>query len=280
MICVSLCNMNPYIANIPADSVTVAQLPDWALAHGVGSLTTQDIVHLCAIPAQHVSQRMALLRKRAQIFSPARGLWVPIPPEYRTWGAPDPLVYIDDMMSYLGVDYLVGWLSSAARHGASHHAAQVFQVATSRMVRDRTLGRSRLEFFTRNYVGKVAPSSEFSQKTRAKIASVETTMLMLASDIGICGGINNVANLIIELADEHDGFATGLVSEAPLFPDAASRRIGWLLDAFGDGAPDGLREYCSSLKSDVSLLSPSAPKVGETDSNWRLVVNEEVDPDV
>ncbi len=272
--------MNTYIKNIPQGSVPVTALPDWALGHGISALSTEEVMYLCAIPAQHVSQRMALLRKRAQIFSPTRGLWIPIPVEYRTWGAPDPLIYIDDMMAHLDVDYLVGWLSSAARYGASHHAAQVFQIATSRAVRNREFGRSRLEFFTRNYVGSVKPSSEFRQKTKTKIASVPTTMLMLASDIAICGGINNVSTLIIELADEYDDFENGIVAEAPLFPDAAVRRIGWLLDTFGDGATDGLREYCVTLASDASTLSPAASRTGRTDSNWKIIVNEEVDPDI
>ncbi len=272
--------MNPYIEKTPKGSVTVTALPDWALSHGISALSTEEVMHLCAIPAQHISQRMALLRKRAQIFSPARGLWIPIPAEYRTWGAPDPLLYIDDMMTHFDTDYLVGWLSSAARHGASHHAAQVFQVATSRTIRDRELGRSRLEFFTRNYVGSIQPSSELAQKTSAKIASVPTTMLMLASDIALCGGIDNVFTLIIELADEYDDFEDGIIAQAPLFPDAAARRIGWLLDTFGEGAPDGLREYCAVLESDVSILSPAAPKTGRMDSGWKIIVNEEVDPDI
>lgn len=272
--------MNTYIKTIPQGSVPVASLPDWALGHGISALSTEEVMYLCAIPAQHVSQRMALLRKRAQIFSPTRGLWIPIPIEYRTWGAPDPLIYIDDMMAHLNVDYLVGWLSSAARYGASHHAAQVFQVATSRTVRDREFGRSRLEFFARNYVGSVKPSSEFTHKTKAKIASATTTMLMLTSDIAICGGIDNVSNLIIELADEYGDFENEIIAEAPLFPDAASRRIGWLLDTFGEGAPDGLHEYCATLESDVSILSPAAPKAGKADSNWKIIINEKVDPDV
>lgn len=106
-----------------------------------------------------VPQRLASLRKRGRVFSPARGMWVPIPPEYRTWGAPDPMLYIDDMMAHLGAGYLVGWLTAAARHGASHQAPQVFQVATSKPLRDRVFGRSRLQFRVRSYAAG-APCSQ------------------------------------------------------------------------------------------------------------------------
>lgn len=272
--------MDQIINNIQASTVPAYELADWALSHGVSSLTTEEVSWLCGIPAGHVSQRMASLRKRSKIFSPARGLWIPIPPENRTWGAPSPLLYIDDMMAHLGTEYLVGWLSAAERHGASHHAAQVFQVATNRPVRDRQFGRSRLEFFTRSYVRKATFAPDKTRTAGARIASVGTTMLMLAADISACGGMDNVANLIIELAEENRGFSESLLADASLFPDSAVRRIGWLLDNFGNGAPDGLSEYCSSLSSEASFLSPSSPRAGKLATEWKIIINEEVDPDI
>ena len=89
--------MNHLIETTREGSVPASELSDWALSHGVTSLSTEEVMHLCSLPANQVSQRMAPLRKSAKVFSPARGLWVPIPPEYRTWGAPDPMGYIDDM---------------------------------------------------------------------------------------------------------------------------------------------------------------------------------------
>lgn len=272
--------MNHIVETTRAGSVPASELSDWALSHGIATLSTAGVMHLCGIPSNQVSQRMASLRKSGKLFSPARGLWVPIPPEYRTWGAPDPMGYIDGMMAHLGATYLVGWLTAAERHGASHHAAQVFQVATGKAVRARAFGRSRLEFYTRGYVGAAAHSADLLRKTGVRVASPGTTMLMLAADPGICGGMSNVANLAIELAEEHPGFDADVTADAPLFPDAASRRLGWLLDAFGDGAPDGLAGYCASLVSEPSFLSPSSARTGRLDSKWRIVVNEEVDPDL
>lgn len=280
MYCVRLRIMNHLIETTRTGSVPASELPDWALSHGVTSLSTEEVMHLCGMPANQVSQRMSSLRKRGKLFSPARGLWVPIPPEYRTWGAPDPMVYIDDMMAHFGADYLVGWLTAAERHGASHHAAQVFQVATDKTVRARTFGRSRLEFYYRGYVGPATQSADLLRKTGVCVASPGTTMLMLAADPGICGGMSNVANLVVELAEVHPDFDAEATADAPLFPDAATRRLGWLLDAFGAGAPDGLAGYCASLVSEPSFLSPTSARTGRLDAKWRIVVNEEVDPDI
>ena len=272
--------MNQYIQHTEPGSVKATSVADWALSHGVGKLTTEEIAHLVGVPANQVSQRMAPLRKRAEVFCPARGLWIPVPAEYRTWGAPDPFAYIDEMMTFLDVDYCIGWLSSAAFHGASHHAAQTFQVATSRHVQDRTLGRSRLQFLSRGYVGKVTTSERASTWSSARVSSAGTTMLMAASDIDVCGGLDNVANVVIELAEENPGFASELAKDAHLFPDAAARRVGWMLDAFCDGAPEEMERHCASLASSPSFLSPNGERTGRLDSKWNLVINQEVDPDI
>lgn len=272
--------MNPYIEHTERGSVKATALADWALAHGIGALATEDAAHLLGIPASHVSQRLAPLRKRSELFSPARGLWVPVPAEYREWGAPDPLSYIDDMMGFLGMEYCVGWLSAAAVHGASHHAAQVFQVATERPMRKRVCGRSRLEFFSRGYAGAFAIAQTSAKARKAKVASAGATMLMLADDADLCGGLDNVANLIVELSEENPGYKTELLTCAPLFPDAAIRRVGWLLDVFSDGAPVDIAGYCSALTSAPSFLSPERNQAGKRDTKWNIVINEEVDPDL
>ena len=273
-------NMNKSIEHTPKGSVPAPELPDWALSRGVTSLTTKDVSHLCGVPTNQVSQRLVPLRKRSRIFSPARGLWVPVPAEYRTWGAPDPLLYIDDMMRHLDAGYLVGWLTAAARHGASHQAPQVFQVAASRSLRNRVLGRSRVQFCARAYAVSSPCSQRELVKTGARVATPGMTMLMLAADPEFCGGMSNVATAIVELSEENPGYAGELLATAGLFADAAPRRVGRFLDEFGDGAPDGLREYCTGLTSQPSYLSPTAPKAGGLDRIWSVILNEEVDPDL
>lgn len=273
-------DMNQYIQHTEPGSVKATNAADWALSHGITKLTTEEMAHLIGVPANQVSQRMAPLRRRAEIFSPARGLWIPIPAEYRTWGAPDPFTYIDETMAFLEVNYCIGWLSSAAFHGASHHAAQTFQVATSRHIQDRSFGRSRLQFLSRSYVNGVTASKETSTWSSARVASAGTTMLMVVSDMDICGGLDNVANIVIELAEENPGFASGLAKDMHLFPDAAARRVGWMLDAFGDGAPTEVEQYCASLRSSLSFLSPNSERSGRLESKWDLIINQKVNSDI
>ena len=272
--------MNQYVEHVAKGSVRASEPPDWALPHGVTSFTTREVSHLCGAPVNQVPQRLASLRRRSLVFSPARGLWVPVPAEYRTWGAPAPFLYVDDMMGHLGAGYLVGWLTAAERHGASRQAPQVFQVATSRSLRDRDFGRSRLQFYARSFAASAPCSQRELAKTGARVATPGMTMLMLAADPGFCGGMSNVATAIVELSEENPGYADELLATAGLFTDAASRRVGHILDEFGAGAPDGLRRYCAGLASQPSYLSPAAPKAGVLDREWNVVLNEKVDPDL
>ena len=94
--------MNQCIEHVAKGSVRASELPDWALSYGVTSFTTQEVSHLCGVPVNQVLQRLVSLRRRSLVFSPARGLWVPVPAEYRTRGAPDPLLdggYIDELLA-------------------------------------------------------------------------------------------------------------------------------------------------------------------------------------
>lgn len=144
----------------------------------------------------------------------------------------------------------------------------------------REFGRSRLEFYSRNKVGSMSLSSKKGRVARPKVASAGTTMLMLASDESVCGGMSNVVTLLVELVDENPEFMVELLSDAHLFSDAAVRRIGWALDEFGEGAPEELSEFAASLCAAPSYLSSDGERTGELNRKWNLIVNKDVEPDL
>ena len=247
-------------------------------------MTTDGVAHLLGIPKNQVSQRMAPLRKKGAIATPARGLWIPVSPEYRAWRAPEPAAYLADMMRYLGSDYCVGWLTAAALYGASHHAVQVFQVATSRQIANRAVGRSELVFLQRTYLEEVGASSMSLPLGRMRVASVATTMLMVCADVDICGGIDNVANVVVELVEGTDDMQLvidDICRNAHAFPVAAARRLGWLIENFADcAAQDRLALQCAKRSGSLSVLSPQSQRGGSISTRWNLEINREVVPDV
>src|SRR5881409_2674940 len=65
---------------------------------------------------------LSRLRQRKEVFSPAAGLYVAVPPEHRNRGVVPAEWFIDPMMAHLERPYYVCLLSAAAMHGASHQA--------------------------------------------------------------------------------------------------------------------------------------------------------------
>lgn len=265
---------------VTTDAVRAPQAADWALAHGRGSLAVGELAELLDVPIDQVRRRLHEPARRGEWVHPAPGLWLPVPPEYRAWGAPPGIDVIDHLAGHLGFRYYVGWLSAAALHGAAHQAPQVFQVATSRTVRNRAVGRTRFEFHRRN-VNDIPVVGHQTRSGEVPVATVAATMLDIASDPSLCGGLHNAATVVVELA-EADGFDTaGVVALAPAFPASSIRRLGWILDRFADlGDLSSLQAAARMGPRTPTRLDPTRDLVGSTDRNWLVRVNADVEPDL
>jgi len=264
------------------ERVSAPRLASWLLSQGRSSATTEEVSRLMQVPPDQVRQRLAPLRRRGEIVSPARGLWIPVPPEYRTWGAPPAIEFIDVLMRYRGVTtYYVGWLSAAALLGASHHAPQVFQVATSALSGRMQVGRSTLQFSIRRHVADL-PTVQVSTKSgTVPVSDRAVTLLDLAADIKIAGGLDNVANVVMELAAGAESLVPEIIELAPFYSVAAVRRLGYLLDTYTVTAGlDDLARLVARHPDDPSPLDYSKPRKGTVDSNWVLDINTEIEPDL
>ncbi len=253
------------------------RLASWALAHGRSELTSIEVAELLHIQEDQVRRRLHEPARRGEWVTPTHGLWIPVPPEYRTWGAPPGIEIVDAMMRHRNIGYYVGWLSAAQLHGASHQAPQIFQVAVGRQARERTVGRTRFVFMQRNVAH--VPTVEYPTKSgSALISSVEGTMLDVASDIEHAAGIDNAATVILELAMLESFNIAGVAELAPQFPAAAGRRVGWILQHLGarnDLEP--LNRVVHEAVPTPSRLDPASPNIGPLDREWMLQVNREVE---
>jgi predicted transcriptional regulator of viral defense system len=259
-------------------SLRMSQAADWALSHGVGSLTTSDAANLLHVPETQVPQRMASARKRGEWITPSRGLWVPVAPEFRAWGGPPATEFIRELMKHLEIDhYYVGWLMAASFHGAAHHAPQVTHVATSKLVRSRAIGRVRLVFHQRSDIDQLPLVERMSRSGGFYVSSPEVTAFDLASNIRIAGGLNNAATVITELGEEAGLNEKKLTQLVPLFSEAAARRIGWIIESNTEQRLDDLAAVVNRGGAAPSRLHPSKPLVGELDERWNLKINAAVD---
>jgi len=261
--------------------IKASNLAVWLLSQGISSITTDEIATLLCIPKNQVPQRLASQQKKGTIILLAKGLWAPVPPEYLTWGAPPAIDIIEPIMRHSSTDYYVGWLSAAALYGASHNAPQVFQVAVSRAHRAKIIGRSRFQFYHREHITNVAIKKFESKNGIIPVSSRETTILDIANDIGIVGGIDNVANLIIELCEITPDLKV-LSNIEKYYPTSAIRRLGFIIEQFAT-MPELvklLKTVCEERDTSISLLDPLTKNTGYISKTWGLKINREVNPDV
>lgn len=228
------------------------------------------------IPPGQVRRRLHAPAGRGEWVSPARGLWIPVPAQYRLWGAPEGIEIIDTVMTHMGVGYYVGWLSAAELYGAAHQAPQVFQVATSRHVRDRQVGRTRFTFQTRSAVSQIPTIEHPTRAGTATVSAREATVLDIAADITLAGGTDNAATVIVELSE--DGYDVDtFTAAAALHSAAAVRRVGWILERLAGIDTESIHDLAAGLDAAPSLLDPTGPTSGSIDRRWQIRVNRHVE---
>src|SRR5271170_7302637 len=220
------------------------------------------------------------LQKHDRILNLRHGFYVIVPPQHLNFGSPPPASFINDLMRHEKRPYYVGLLKAAELHGAAHQAVMEFQVVTNKQMRDIQVGRSKIVFYFKKDLTKVASGIE-DHKTdtgKMKVSSVELTLLDLLRYPEASGGLDNVLNIFADLAPKLDVGKMAPLCDA--FERSVIQRAGYLLDhlsfaqpaqelhAFLErGSHPQWTELDPSLASDLDL----APKIIARDTRWRVL---------
>jgi predicted transcriptional regulator of viral defense system len=250
---------------------------DWALSRGIAAMTTAEVARLLDVPPTQVPQRLSAPRQRGEWVSPARGLWVPVAPEFRGWGGPPATEFVAALAAHLGVAYYVGWLAAAALHGASHQAPQQTQVAVNRLVRDRTVGRARLSFHQRSHLAELPTVDRVARSGAFRVSTPEVTALDLAADLTLAAGLDNAATAITDLAEASGLDDQHLARLVGHFSEAAARRVGWIVESHTSHRLDALAAAIAAGSPHPVRLHPEAGLTGPLDRRWRLRLNTTVE---
>jgi len=264
--------------------VMPSELPDELIAHGEHWITLRDAAIRLSIPDAQVPAIMGRLQMKGKIFLPARGSYVPIPPEFRSWGVVPASHFIDPLMKQLGHYYYVGFLSAAEVHGAAHHKPQAFQVVTNAVVRNRSFGRVKLEFIYDRKAPERLTDIVNTPTGTMRVATSETTLLDLVSRPHRSGGLSNVVTIASELLLEHKLETDLIVKAAAGYSLAVVNRTGWILDEVSEHV--GIEIETEPLlklgnrRSEPTPLDSSCPRAGKLDKRWNVLVNTEISSDV
>jgi predicted transcriptional regulator of viral defense system len=254
-----------------------AQLPEHLLSQGRYWLTIEEAADLLQRDRRTLYPRLSELERSGKLFSPTQGLYVIVPPEYRSWGVVPAEWFIDPMMNRLNRRYYVSFLAAAARHGASHQAPQTFQVVVDRKLVDKDFERIRLRFVRSHRVEPDSCESAQSRTGTFHLASKETTLVDLAWRPRLGGGMSNVATILREIG-EINGEELARVASAK--GRGTARRLGWLFQRYRPDVDSfWLEQVARPDDGSPAALIPGNPMRGPVEPKWGLRLNGEVEPD-
>jgi predicted transcriptional regulator of viral defense system len=219
------------------------------------------------------------LAKQGMIASPARGFYVIVPPEYQSLGCLPADQFIPDLMSRQGHYYYVGLLSAAQYHGAGHHRPQMFQVMLAKNRRPIACGAVRVSFMARSSIAEVPTVQINTLRGTIKVSTPEATVLDLVGYPEHAGGLDQIATILSELAEQID--AQKLVQAAQSAPITWAQRLGYLLD-FVDACDKTkpLAAYVKDHAREATRLLPAASIIDASrDKVWKIFENATVEPD-
>lgn len=252
----------------------------------ITSLTASGRFHfaltdaVAALGGSVVAVRAALLRlqKKGHVALPHRGFYVVVPPEFRRLGCLPAEQFIPQLMSHLGEPYYVALLSAAELHGAAHQRPQAFQVMLSANRRAIECGAVRVQFVARKDAAQTPVIEKNTPRGPLRVASPEATALELVGYADQCGGLDNVAGVLDELAEGLD--PAKLLAAAQASPVVWAQRLGYLLDRTAHGAlADVLLPFVKEHAHSARLARSSAATGAPRAQRWKLSANVDVEAD-
>src|SRR5258708_11588628 len=238
---------------------------DDQLARGRDYLVKAEAVKALGQSSTAFAAAAARLVRKRRLVHPKRGFYLIVRPEDRVAGAPDPARWIDPLMRHLGVDYRISLLRAAAFYGASHQAAQVFQVIVPKQIRIISIGRQRIQFVYQRpqafaktnqapWLGQLKTDTGF-----AKVAGIELVLLDAVRYFHQAAGLNGAAQIVHDLGARAD--SRRLARAAAAYENSTARRLGYLLEHFGHARQaSALRPFARVAKS-LKPLDPSVKRL-------------------
>ena len=218
--------------------------------------------------------------KQKLIASPARGFYVIVPPEYRALGSLPADQFIPALMKRLDLRYYAGLLTAAQYHGAAHQRPQEFQVFLEKNRRMLVCGAVRVRFMVRKRLRDVPVQSVNTPRGTLLVSTPEATSLDLVGYQHQAGGLDHVATVLSELAEQID--ADKLAAAAATAPIAWAQRLGYLLERVNaSDKASALKAYVRTQAHESAALLPSAPqKDASRHDDWKLYINANVETDL
>ena len=176
---------------------------------GATTLVRLRLARRSAYPPTPRGLALNRLARQNMIAQPARGFYVIVPPEYRSLECLPADQFVPELMQRLVQPYYAGLLSAAQYHGAAHHRPQEFQVLLDKARRPIHCGRVRVTFIVRKRLENVPVQIFNTPRGMIRVSTPEATAVDLVGYCRHVGGLEQVATILSELAEQIDPQKTG-----------------------------------------------------------------------
>jgi len=254
---------------------------DTIRAKGRYSFSLQELLNQFHVSYQAIVQRLYHLKRKNKIAQIRQGFYVIVPPEYSALGTLPPDLFIDAMMKYLNREYYVALLSAAALHGAAHQQPTTFFVMakhpapksiSNEKMKIKILSKQNI--ITESVIQKKTPAG------RIYVSSPELTAFDLLDNINQFG-INRIITVLMELYEVM--LPSKLYKTAKIVDNKANiQRLGFILEKFigEEKLSTALFKIIDKTSYTKIPLSPLKEKSGVLDPKWKVIINEQIEPDL
>jgi predicted transcriptional regulator of viral defense system len=284
-----------YLTTFADDMPTIMEKPlklrDWILdlpKRGRMSYSTEELFQHCSIQKKGaVKSALNRLVEKGKIQSVWHGYYIIVPVEYELKGVVPPILYIDQLMKHLNKAYYISLLSAAAFYGAAHQQPLSLMIVTNgKNLRDKQKRGTHINFIYK----KRMPHSHIQLKTTktgyVSVSSPELTAFDLVLYQKEIGGLNRVATVLEELADEMN-LETLTPEFLTQFPASIIQRMGYLLEKILDQGSKASVLYEKSNQAGIPFrktLLKSDKQAGnlsdyEYNEVWKISINEVIEID-
>lgn len=227
------------------------------------------------------------LKKKGEIVTPAKNLYIIVPPEEKIFGcipAPD---LIPILMKYLDLPYYACLLTAAMYHGSAHQAPQVFQVMTNKRLKPLRFGRMRIGFIYKKNMEDLPVMQRASETGYLNLSTPELTTLDMLLYPRKCGGLNHTATVLTELIEAIRPYTLVKLIKK-LGGRTLAQRLGYILENIETEDEkkkakiiEYLQKYLASTEGFYMPIAPEVPiRKGTTrNSKWQIIENTTVESD-
>lgn len=245
-----------------------------------------------AIADLHISRNAVIcgmykLKKKGEVVSPAKNLYVIVPPEYQSIGCLPAEELIPILMQHWRLPYYVCLLSSALYLGASHQKPQIFQVMVNKQLKPIICGKVKIEFIYKKSLENL-PTKNVPVKTGyLVVATSELTAMDLLIYSHQAGGLNHIATVLSELIEEIDPKQLIALLEQSE-KKSWVQRLGYILEHIESMEEQKqkkviqlLHTYVADKSFTPTALAPELPIKGKPrDHRWMIIENTDIESDL